>query len=847
MGYTDPVGDTIDDQWDSFALNEAKTYNSNPQSVCFQYVTECDTYKKMYDGISENAQSGCRRAVSTEFSVASRDEYFHNAFSSNASEVGATKKNHCYYPVATECAGTDKASCKVKSAANLIVGETQCKWTTKCVPVEKWTAECKVTQQACNKCDSACKDYITREARAGAEAASLFTMCTVCFTLAAVVWNNFITRGDNDEFTGLFSTLAYVINGGVLLVGFVMAVLCAVRMIQSDAYFGLLLCLLFLGVFLLISGGLAVFGIKNGNAGLINIASVCLAIFGYIMLIIGITLMVVSGTVMDDANANYDANYAAMRQSVEAVEPSFCQIPTLDCEKITVFGTNSVVINLGNLKTHNSAKLWQAQYLAMTAESEWITRTYPAKSGLAVNCAGDEVCAACSLLLASKTQRESWHPKLVSSSANSGKGSDKQPANYWDGVNLATVMTNLDLYEGKTKTSASAFVCSNHLAATNVTIASNTVTYGYVSSCADQDKGEKGGTNKEVGGVAKCAPSGDRDTKGSSACRQACVLGWKFKKGTSGLKIPTCPIGCKIGVDTCYTNCAGKNEAACTGSVGIKSNKASKDDSTGGDMKLRGCYTSKAVLAAKLKPEDQTTKDALKSYMVNVTTQWYNRTIASSKGIDYDAKSKGKQARGMVSRMTGKCEAALQSWGKSKGCGEKYDANTNNKKYFTAGRSERFPPEAGCYDCNGAGGTAGTTFKLTQGGDLIATEFQRAACLRAMYTVINAKACNALLSEANCRKQFQAASDESAKTCATAAKAATKASCKNFEAFRTKMPSTFCQFTDESCQAKLKQKTEDDLGTVAVVGVIFCIFFLFILYATSRGVVTYMLDGGDDE
>merc|ERR1712072_1654582 len=97
-----------------------------------------------------------------------------------------------------------------------------------------------------------------------------------------------------------------------------------------------------------------------------------------------------------------------------------------------------------------------------------------------------------------------------------------------------------------------------------------------------------------------------------------------------------------------------------------------------------------------------------------------------------------------------------------------------------------------------------------------ATEFQRAACLRAMYTVINAKACN-------------------------------EASCKNFEAFRTKMPSTFCQFTDESCQAKLKQKTEDDLSTVAVVGVIFCIFFLFILYATSRGVVTYMLDGGDDE
>ena len=265
MGYTDPVGDTIDDQWDSFALNEAKTYNSNPQSVCFQYVTECDTYKKMYDGISENAQSGCRRAVSTEFSVASRDEYFHNAFSSNASEVGATKKNHCYYPVATECAGTDKASCKVKSAANLIVGETQCKWTTKCVPVEKWTAECKVTQQACNKCDSACKDYITREARAGAEAASLFTMCTVCFTLAAVVWNNFITRGDNDEFTGLFSTLAYVINGGVLLVGFVMAVLCAVRMIQSDAYFGLLLCLLFLGIFLLAAGGLAVFATPSGR------------------------------------------------------------------------------------------------------------------------------------------------------------------------------------------------------------------------------------------------------------------------------------------------------------------------------------------------------------------------------------------------------------------------------------------------------------------------------------------------------------------------------------------------------------------------------------------------------
>ena len=42
--------------------------------------------------------------------------------------------------------------------------------------------------------------YLTRELRAGTEALCLFVLATVAFCIVAVVYNNFMTRDDNDEY-----------------------------------------------------------------------------------------------------------------------------------------------------------------------------------------------------------------------------------------------------------------------------------------------------------------------------------------------------------------------------------------------------------------------------------------------------------------------------------------------------------------------------------------------------------------------------------------------------------------------------------------------------------------------
>ena len=835
MGYSDPVGDTVHDNWDYLALQEAKTYNTNPQSICFRYVAECDTYMKDYTGISNEARSGCRRSIAGEFTKASRDEYFHNVFSSNASISGGPKL-HCHFPVTATCSGSSAASCKVSGSSVVYDGETQCKWSGgNCVPVEKW-AGCASTKSACIKCSHKCKDYVSRETRAGAEAASILTMCTVAFTVAAVVWNNFITRGDNDEFTGVFSMIAYVINGGVLLVGLSLSIVCVIRLIQADAYFGLLLCLLFLGIFLLAAGGLAVFGIRNGNPGLINIASVFLAIFGYIMLIIAVILAVVSGTVMDEANASYDENYSAMRKTVEAVEPTFCQIPKADCEKITVFRKKDILIRPASKMKHDPAALWAAQYLAMATESKWIKRTYApvgATKTLRSACAGDQVCVACSLLNDNVKQREAWHPKLSDSAGNSGKGGTN-PVLYFSGVNISTVMMQLNEYEGKSPVVGAAAKCTNHRAATDVHTGSGSlVTFGYITGCSGKISSEP-----EPNGLQKCekdgSPCGSSDC--TTKCNQKCEMTWQFKSGDSGVKILWCPRTCTRAIQKTPYDCKSVG-SMCKGTH-FRVGNASKETAT-----TDGCYSSAKVTPGKLNPDAQETKDALASYMKNVSTDWANRTRASSLNPD-------RRKRRIVSQITGRCNIALRAWSKTTSCKELYEKNTKNKQYADAGKSERFPRMAGCYDCTGAGGTVAPTFMLT--ADTTATRWQRAACLRAMYSVTASKDCAALAQEQECANQFSASSNDlkgraACSSCAgTGCETHTKNACAYFEAFRLKMKNTFCQFTDASCQQKLNERTEDDLSSVAVVGVIFCVFFLFILYATYRGVITYMINDDDD-
>jgi len=154
---------------------------------------------------------------------------------------------------------------------------------------------------------------------------------------------------------------------------------------------------------------------------------------------------------------------------------------------------------------------------------------------------------------------------------------------------------------------------------------------------------------------------------------------------------------------------------------------------------------------------------------------------------------------------------------------------------------------------------------FNEGTNAITSGVEKADCLKAMFAVASPTGqggpCNRYVQENAC-KAFFTAKDSCRKLvagktttlghkdCADCTAGDDKAHCvkavKYYQVFKHKMRQSFCQFTDASCQAKLKEKAEDDLGVIAIVGGIFCFFFLIILYFTYRGVVVYMTSEDDE-
>ena len=368
MGWSDPVADVVRRQWIDIAAQEAKGYNANPTSACFQYVEACKSYATTYTGIADNAASGCRRKVQTEMSGTNRDVLFKNAT--------LDRKN-----------------------VSSFEGDTVCYDYGDTADGYGWEG-CTSMRAQCTACMSGCQDKIIKEGKEGSEAACVFVLFTCAFCIVAVVWNNLLTMGGNEEFTGVKMQVAFIINAAVLLVGFIMTVICAVRLLTSDSYAVPLFVLMFLGVFLLLSGGIIVYGVWKDVAMLINLGNIFLSLFGYLCFILGIALAVCSGTVMGDASTAYDQNYPKLRQAVERYEPTFCQLSVADCKTVTVGGSNAVLVvkDKASAGKHSSAALWAAQYALLHGEKDWLKTQMTDMHKFAECRTSTAVCQACAPL-----------------------------------------------------------------------------------------------------------------------------------------------------------------------------------------------------------------------------------------------------------------------------------------------------------------------------------------------------------------------------------------------------------------------------------------------------------------
>jgi hypothetical protein len=59
--------------------------------------------------------------------------------------------------------------------------------------------------------------------------------------------------------------------------------------------------------------------------------------------------------------------------------------------------------------------------------------------------------------------------------------------------------------------------------------------------------------------------------------------------------------------------------------------------------------------------------------------------------------------------------------------------------------------------------------------------------------------------------------------------------------------SKFCSYPDKACKKKIQDQIENSMGTIAIFGVIFIIFFLAIIFFTLQGIYVYKGGGDDDD
>ena len=791
-----------------------------------------------YAAIANGALSGCRREDPLSFVESTRKDLFWKAFGGDKKQRPAYtsdgfpgKNQHCYFPETKSCGfgsgAKIAANCKASGVSAAAPKDTWCKFTKgttpTCVSLKYWKdCESGKTQirKACEVCNDGCRDFLTSELRAGTEALTFFVLCTVAFTIVAVVWNNFLTRGGNDEFNGTLSLLGYLINAAVLLIGFIMICLCGARMVQSEGYFGLLLGIMFLGVFLLIAGGAAVAGLKLGNPLIIQLASALLALFGYIMLIVGVALAVCTGTVMESANTGYDQNYKAAREQLEKIEPSYCQLTTEQCERLTVFGDATVpVVPLGVTK-HSPYATWEAQYLSMQTHADWITRTYAGKA-LSV-CANKPVCVACSWLFPGFTKAGDEKGKCGAggtgkcslADVGAGAGPNKPWDHFFDGVNLDRVAVEINRLKGRTNRAKVDLACTQRTDGAFHSLQDNSIKFGYPTGCTGTHTVNSNSVACRLGWVF----SKDKKSK-FAVCENAGTTNGGTMTKTNSKSAPFSPIGtpgqCKTPTTSFVTLSTAEE---CTK---LKTNCPSTCNHTKPVTAITGSSASPYTV-------DSAGKSLMDEYMTKVAKAWLNRTYFSSN-------RQGKE----VSLKTSTCQVALRNWADSASCkqyAEDITKTTDAKKKFT------LEVLSGCSKC----GTVILTLDAPSDG------MDKAACLEAMIAVAKpSSSCKVIAQQDACHKMFKVASGCAAGSSCSGTKKCTTtaatAACTNFKEFHVKMPDTFCQYTDGACQTKIKEKTRSDLKWVGLWGGCFCGFFLVILYCMYRGMLVYMTDDDDDD
>ena len=689
--------------------------------------------------------------------------------------------------------------------------------------------ECVTVATACVDCAEACKDIAIQDVKDQILPASYFVFFLCGYLAVVVVWNNIMIAADDLE--GITKILGLVFNGVLVLIAFIQVIMAGLAASNAaDACNGgddcvptSLTMMVLIGLALMTVGGVCVGGVQINNNLLLRVGTLVMVFLSLICLLTGLIMGISSGAVMDDMGYYYDSNYPRLRAALERADNSFCKLRKADCS--TLAGGNGaaspMICDEPTVPTTDTCEVVENS-VAMDSNSLW---------------------------------RNMW--SVASQYASDPAVTGSQP---W-----------LEVCE----TSGICIFCDEF--------------YSDVQGTEVKQRGPDGpdGSATYVTGcTADSRTSGPVSADGVT-CLAAANLDWKAAVTTPGLTPTSLPggAGAWVPATTPLTPCAGVTpcpdgtapSVGATFTAAEAAWAAALTSDHGAKQKLKCADTGRTVDAATGSMSGAVVQDVV-SCTVAGSTYPYTSACAFT-GSDTTECPEGCKFTAATSTVVATClptagplpavtaVGGVAGWsdvisnytvqkgtewlGKRTKCEIALIKHTKVTELSACrGAGSEIPAsDFGTYlvDCDACNSGIDFTFASGVGSS---------TCLS--YFVGHYDDACASAGGHACRAEFTGFDENGAATQINAADKALHIAYMVDRAYEVGgLPdagvaesgdsSSFCGYTDAACKAKIKQTIEGSMQTIGVIGAIFIVFFLAIMFLTLQGIKIYKGGDGDDD
>lgn len=656
------------------------------------------------------------------------------------SDGGLSDRSYCEVDVVVSNAcqkfyteGPKQTGCNIdnRKATTQGGGTTWVNAINNCTSLGDWE-QCKTLQPLCDACEDACREQSIQDIKDQIVPVSFFVLVVVGYFFVVIVWNNIII---GDEIEGLGAIIGLVLNGALLLLSIILIGLgvygytsMECPKTRPDCEPTSLIYVIILGGCIFAVSGTATAGIKLSNSVLLRLATIVMVFVGVFLLLAAIILGMSSGAVMDDMNHYYDTQYPKLRQALERVDNSYCQMTKVECTALTLESTSVYPKDKAKVKVEGStiitkADVWKAQFNEAALESSMDARP----NWLSV-CETTGICIYCEEF---ETATESF--KIVNRHKN---------------VSLAA---NINF-----QAAVNGLVCQN-----------------------------SAGSIKEVESYTQFAQG--KHYGGALASE------YRGQPGTCGTGYAAVPRN--------YSYVAKDDKC-------LKNYDATKDQS--------GAKASKMVASA------------------------WQSIISNHSRFKTNP---GDGSANNAFKYVGKCAlAVLNHVAKEAFCPDGADENSKNMKVIKlAPQSDALVKDSYLADCESCQETAGSSgFSFIAGGATTAGS-PDSKCLNYFVGHMKKECSQNSGGGATCKDRFNKAKD------AGAIKAVDNIKYMVDKAYATGSTSKFCSYPDLQCKEKIQDQIESSLKTIGIFGVVFCLFFMVVIFFTLQAIHSYRAGEDDDD